>query len=82
VPARLPYHCDMVAAGSFRRDYMGDVIAMKIDDLIPDQTFMEIDAFRRGPARRFLEGAPASPTSDLVERLLAGAEALDDVPAR
>ena len=72
----------MVAAGSFRRDYMGDVIAMKIDDLIPDQTFMEIDAFRRGPARRFLEGAPASPTSDLVERLLAGAEALDDVPAR
>src|SRR5262249_16742587 len=67
---------------SFRRDYMRDVVAMKIDDLIWGQTFMEIDAFRRGPARRFLEAAPTAPTSGLVDRLLAGAEAIDDVPAR
>jgi hypothetical protein len=67
---------------SFRRDYMSDVIAMKIDDLIPGVTYMEIDAFKRGPARRFLEAAPTQPSSDLVDRLLAGAEALDDVPAR
>ena len=51
---------------SFRRDYMGDVIAMKIDDLIPGQTFMLIEAFRRGPARRFLERAPEAPTSNLL----------------
>jgi Leucine-rich repeat (LRR) protein len=85
--ARLQQLCRLSPPGlcmlfSFRRDYMGDVIAMKIDDLIPGQTFMEIDAFRRGAARRFLEAAPAAPTSVLVERLLSGAEALDDVPAR
>ena len=67
---------------SFRRDYMSEVIAMHIDDLIPGQTIIEIDAFKRGAARRFLEASPASPTSGLVERILAGAEALDDVPAR
>jgi hypothetical protein len=67
---------------SFRRDYMSDLIAMKIDDFVSGQTFMEIDAFRPGPARRFLEAAPTAPTSGLVNRLLAGAEALDDVPAR
>jgi hypothetical protein len=61
---------------------MSDIIDMNIDDLVPAQTFLEVDAFRRGPARRFLEGSPAAPTTQLVERLLAGAEALDDVPAR
>ena len=67
---------------SFRRDYMSDVIAMQMGDLIPGQTFIEIDAFRRDAARRFLEGAPDKPGPDLVDRLLKGAEALDDVPAR
>jgi Leucine-rich repeat (LRR) protein len=67
---------------SFRRDYMNDVIAMKLDDLFPGQTFTEIDAFRRTAARRFLEASPVGPGPDLVNRLLAGAEALDDVPAR
>jgi hypothetical protein len=67
---------------SFRRDYMGDVIAMQIDDLIPGRTFMEIDAFKRGAARRFLEASPAAPSPGLVDRILSGAEALDDVPAR
>jgi hypothetical protein len=67
---------------SFRRDYMNDLIAMKLEDLFPGETFMEIDAFKPPAARRFLEGAPAAPGPDLVNRLLAGAEALDDVPAR
>jgi hypothetical protein len=67
---------------SFRRDYMSDVIAMKIDDLVPNTTFMEIDSFRRDAARLFLERAPDAPVPALVNRLLAGAEALDDVPAR
>jgi hypothetical protein len=85
--ARLQQLCQSHPPGlcvllSFRRDYMGDVIAMKVDDLIPGQTFMEIDAFRRGPARRFLEASPIVPKSGLVDRLLAGAEAIDDVPAR
>jgi hypothetical protein len=84
---RLRELCQLQSPGvsillSFRRDYMSDVIAMKIDDLIPGQIFMEIEAFRRGAARRFLEGAPSRPTTELVDRLLAGAEALDDVPAR
>ena len=43
---------------SFRRDYMSDVIATKIDDLMPGQTWMEIEAFKPAPARRFLEAAP------------------------
>jgi hypothetical protein len=85
--ARLQQLCRNPQAGlcvllSFRRDYISDVISMKIDDLIPGQTFLEIDAFKRGAARRFLERAPAAPKSDLVDRLLDGAEALDDVPAR
>ncbi|MGD0102927.1 MAG: leucine-rich repeat domain-containing protein [Rhodopila sp.] len=67
---------------SFRRDYMSDVIGMKIDDLIPGKTFVEIDAFRRDAARRFLENSPGTPAPALVDRLLAGAEALEDVPAR
>jgi hypothetical protein len=67
---------------SFRRDYMCAVIAMKIDDLISDQNYMEIDAFRRDAARRFLEAAPEKPGPELLDRMLSGAEALDDVPAR
>jgi hypothetical protein len=67
---------------SFRRDYMSDVIAMNIDDFVVNQTFMEIDSFRRDAARLFLERAPDAPVPALVNRLLAGAEALDDVPAR
>jgi Leucine-rich repeat (LRR) protein len=67
---------------AFRRDYMSEVIAMQIDDLVPGRTFMEIDAFRRGAARRFLEASPPAPSSELVDKMLSGAEALDDVPAR
>ena len=68
---------------SFRRDYMNDVVVMKIGELVPNHTFYEIDAFKRGAARKFLEKAlDKEPGAELVDRLLAGAEALDDVPAR
>jgi hypothetical protein len=67
---------------AFRRDYMSDIIGMKIGDLIPGQSYMEIDAFKRDAARRFLEKGPNTPAPTLVDRLLTGAEALDDVPAR
>jgi hypothetical protein len=61
---------------------MSDIIGMKIGDLIPGQSYMEIDAFKRDAARRFLEKGPNTPAPTLVDRLLKGAEALDDVPAR
>jgi hypothetical protein len=67
---------------AFRRDYMSDVIGMHIAECVPGSSFVEIDAFRRDAARRFFERAPEAPSSVLVDRLLAGAEALDDVPAR
>jgi hypothetical protein len=54
---------------SFRRDYMSDVIAMKIDDLVPSQSFREIDSFRRDAARLFLERAPDAPVPALVNSL-------------
>jgi hypothetical protein len=67
---------------SFRSDYMNDVIGMKIADLVPGDTFLQIDAFKRDAARRFLKGAPEAPSRELVARILAGAETLDNVPAR
>ncbi len=85
--ARLQEICRTPTPGlclllSFRRDYMSDVTSMQIDDVIAGRTFMEIEAFKHGAARRFLEAAPSAPSSVLVDRMLAGAEALDDVPAR
>jgi hypothetical protein len=84
--ARVQAVCQTPPSGlcllfSFRRDYMRSVVGLKLDDLT-GQNYTEIDAFRRDEARRFLEGAPGKPGPALVERLLAGAEALDDVPAR
>ena len=65
---------------AFRRDYMSEMISMEIDELVPGKSFMEIDTFKRLAARRFFEKAFNNPA--LIERLLAGAEQLDDVPAR
>jgi hypothetical protein len=61
---------------------MSDVIALGIATFIPYLTFMEIDAFRRDAARKFFQRAPEVPSAPLINRLLTGAEALDDVPAR
>jgi hypothetical protein len=63
-----------------RSDYLNALIGMKLDDLTSDKTWLEIDPFRRGPARRFLENAPRKPAPELVDRLLDGADALDDTP--
>lgn len=67
---------------SFRRDYMGDVIDMQLAELIPGRTFMDIDAFKHDAARRFFEKALHASNPHLIDRLLAGAEQLDDVPSR
>lgn len=63
-----------------RSDYLSALIGMKLDELTSDITWVEIDPFHRGPARRFLENAPQAPGPELVNRLLNGAEALDDTP--
>ena len=65
---------------TFRRDYMSEMISMEFAELVPGKSFMEVDTFKRIAARRFLEKALSN--SSLIDKLLAGAEQLDDVPAR
>jgi internalin A len=65
---------------AFRTDYQSAVEALDLDELSSRSTWTEIAPFRRSAARRFLEGAPQKPTTALVDRLLDGADALDDLP--
>jgi Leucine-rich repeat (LRR) protein len=63
---------------AFRSDYQSAVIALDLSDLSSRSTWMEIAPFERGAARRFLENAPQRPSTLLVNRMLDGADALDD----
>src|SRR5262249_46093750 len=65
---------------AFRTDYQSAIEALDLDELNSRSTWTEIAPFGRGAARRFLEGAPQRPSTDLVDRLLNGADALDDTP--
>ena len=65
---------------AFRTDYQSAVEALGLDEFRSRSNWMEIAPFQRGAARRFLEGAPQKPTTALVDRLLDGADALDDLP--
>ncbi|MBV8589943.1 MAG: hypothetical protein JO212_07765 [Acetobacteraceae bacterium] len=64
----------------FRSDYQSQIVGLELDDLRSDSTWTEIAPFERGVARRFLANAPQRPSSELVNRVLDGADALDDTP--
>jgi hypothetical protein len=73
----LPGVCLLFA---FRTDYQSAIEALDLDELNSRSTWTEIAPFRRGAARRFLERAPQRPSTELVDRLLNGADALNDTP--
>jgi hypothetical protein len=50
---------------------------MKLEDLVSNVTLIEIEQFRRGPARRFFQNSPLKPPPRLIDRLLDGADAID-----
>ena len=51
---------------------------MGFEELASGQSWQEIDPFKRGAARAFLENSPLRPSAELLERLLDGAEALEE----
>jgi hypothetical protein len=61
-------------------DYLNATIELELDDLISGQSWLEIDPFRRSAARVFLASSPKKPADKLVERLLDGADALEEAP--
>jgi hypothetical protein len=65
---------------AFRTEYQSAVESLELDELSSRSTWIEIAPFSRGAARQFLQGAPESPSLELVERLLNGIDALDDTP--
>ena len=67
---------------SFRRDYMNDVVVMKIGNSFPTTHFMKSMPSNEVRPANFWKALDKEPGAELVDRLLAGAEALDDVPAR
>jgi hypothetical protein len=75
--APLPAACLLFA---FRSEYYNAVVGLDLTELGSRSTYIEIAPFERGAARRFLERAPQHPSTMLVNRMLDGADALDDMP--
>jgi Leucine-rich repeat (LRR) protein len=63
-----------------RTDYLNAVIELALEEFVSGQSWHEIDPFKRTAARVFLEGSPHRPTNALTERLLDGAEAMEEAP--
>ena len=64
-----------------RSDYLKALIRMQLEEF-SEKTWLEVDPFDHGAARRFLENSPRRPSSELVELLLEGLDAIDDAPGR
>ena len=64
---------------ALRSDYLNSVIELGLDDLVSGRTWQEIDPFKRPAAREFLAASPQKPSAELVERILDGAEAIEEV---
>jgi hypothetical protein len=65
---------------AFRTDYQSAIEALEFDELSSRSNWTEVAPFDRRAARRFMEGAPQHPSTALVDRLLDGAETLDETP--
>ena len=61
-----------------RSDYLNAIVELGIEELASGQSWQEIDPFKRRAARAFLENSPLRPSAELLERLLDGAEALEE----
>ena len=61
-----------------RSDYLNAVFELGIEELAFGQSCQEIDPFKRRAARAFLENSPLRPSAELLERLLDGADALEE----
>ena len=71
---------NLVILFALRSDYLKAVIELELDELASGTSWREIAPFNREAARRFLAGSPLGPTVELTERLLDGAEAVEEVP--
>ena len=61
-----------------RSDYLNAIVELGIEELASGQSWQEIDPFKRRAARAFLENSPLRPSAELLERLLDGADALEE----
>jgi WD40 repeat protein len=65
---------------SFRTDYQSAVEGLDLDELSSRSNWTEVAPFDRGAAHRFIGSAPQRPSAELVDRLLNGADMLDETP--